>query len=90
MWLEILSWPLKNRTFQNWFTRRVEQLVEQLVKDKAKGLKGELEAQIKEVNGVQFLATQVDLDANGAKDLAYELGNNKAILWKYGKRCWIS
>jgi alanyl-tRNA synthetase len=24
---------------------------------------------------VQFLAKQVDLDANGAKDLAYELGN---------------
>ncbi|MCO6162422.1 alanine--tRNA ligase [Flavobacterium sp. NRK F7] len=60
---------------------KLKKQVEQLVKDKAKRLKGELEAQIKEVNGVQFLATQVDLDANGAKDLAYELGNNKTNLF---------
>ncbi|VXC02784.1 Alanine--tRNA ligase [Flavobacterium sp. 9AF] len=60
---------------------KLKKQVEQLLKDKAKGLKGELEAQIKEVNGVQFLATQVDLDANGAKDLAYELGNNKTNLF---------
>ena len=60
---------------------KLKKQVEQLVKDKAKGLKGELEAQIKEVKGVQFLATQVDLDANGAKDLAYDLGNNKTNLF---------
>ena len=60
---------------------KLKKQVEQLLKDKAKGLKGELEAQIKEVNGVQFLATQVDLDANGVKDLAYELGNNKTNLF---------
>ncbi len=28
-----------------------------------------------EINGVKFLATQVDLSPEGAKDLAYELGN---------------
>ena len=33
-----------------------------------------LASEIKTVNGVQFLAKQVDLDPNGAKDLAYELG----------------
>ncbi|WP_130736108.1 alanine--tRNA ligase [Flavobacterium sp. J27] len=60
---------------------KLKKQVEQLLKDKAKGLKGELEAQIKEVNGVQFLATQVDLDATGAKDLGYELGNNKTNLF---------
>lgn len=48
--------------------------IEQLLKDKAKGLKGELQNEITEINGVQFLAKQVDIDANGAKDLAYELG----------------
>lgn len=48
--------------------------IEQLLKDKAKGLKGELQNEIEEINGIQFLAKQVDLDANGAKDLAYELG----------------
>ncbi len=60
---------------------KLKKQVEQLLKDKAKGLKGELAAQIQEVNGVGFLATQVDLDANGAKDLAYELGNNKTNLF---------
>ncbi|KIX21944.1 alanyl-tRNA synthetase [Flavobacterium sp. 316] len=60
---------------------KLKKQVEQLLKDKAKGLKGELEAQIQEINGVKFLATQVDLDANGAKDLAYELGNNEINLF---------
>ena len=73
--------------------------IEQLLKDKAKNVKGDLKGQLEEVNGVQFLATQVDLDAKGIKDLAFELGsefknlfllfganvNGKAIL-----TCYIS
>jgi len=54
---------------------KLKKQLEQLLRDKAKGLKGELAAEIQEVNGVKFIAKQVDLDANGAKDLAYELGN---------------
>ncbi len=50
--------------------------VEQLLKDKAKNLKGDLENEISEVNGVQFLAKKVDLDAGGIKDLCFELGQN--------------
>jgi len=49
--------------------------IEQLLKDKAKNLKGDLKGQLEEVNGIQFLATQVDLDAGGIKNLAFELGN---------------
>jgi len=49
--------------------------IEALMKDKVKHLKASLASQIQEVNGVQFLATQVDLNPEGAKDLAYELGN---------------
>ena len=60
---------------------KLKKQVELLLKEKAKGLKSELAAQIQEVNGVKFLATQVDLDANGAKDLAYELGNNETNLF---------
>ena len=60
---------------------KLKKQLEQLLKEKAKGLKGNLAAQIQEVNGVKFLATQVDLDANGAKDLAYELGNNETNLF---------
>ncbi|RWX03807.1 alanine--tRNA ligase [Flavobacterium cerinum] len=54
---------------------KLKKQLEALMRDKAKNLKGELAAELKEINGVQFLAKQVDLDANGAKDLAYELGN---------------
>ncbi|MFV8359401.1 alanine--tRNA ligase [Flavobacterium sp. LS1P3] len=49
--------------------------IEALVKDKVKNLKTSLIAEIQEINGVQFLAKQVDLNPEGAKDLAYELGN---------------
>lgn len=73
--------------------------VEQLLKDKAKGLKNELIAELEDVNGIQFLAQKVDLDAGGIKDLAFEMGgqvdnlflflasekNGKAIL-----SCYIS
>jgi alanyl-tRNA synthetase len=49
--------------------------IEALVKDKVKNLKTSLVSEIQEINGVQFLAKQVDLNPEGAKDLAYELGN---------------
>ncbi|RTY86558.1 alanine--tRNA ligase [Flavobacterium sp. RSP15] len=49
--------------------------IEFLVKDKVKNIKVSLIAEIQEINGVQFLAKQVDLNPEGAKDLAYELGN---------------
>jgi len=54
---------------------KLKKQIEQLLKEKAKNLKGELATQLQDVNGVKFLATQVDLNAEGAKDLAYELGN---------------
>ena len=53
---------------------KLKKQLEQLLKEKAKNLKGELASQLQDINGVQFLATQVDLNAEGAKDLAYELG----------------
>jgi alanyl-tRNA synthetase len=49
--------------------------IEALVKDKVKNLKAVLTPEIQKINGVQFLAKLVDLNADGAKDLAYELGN---------------
>lgn len=53
---------------------KLKKQIEQLLKEKAKNLKGQLASQLQEINGVKFLATQVDLNAEGAKDLAYELG----------------
>lgn len=54
---------------------QLKKQIEALLKDKAKNMKGELAAAFQEVNGVKFLAQQVDLTAEGAKDLVYELGN---------------
>ena len=53
---------------------KLSKQIEALMKDKVKTIKATLALEIKTVNGVQFLAKQVDLDPNGAKDLAYELG----------------
>ncbi len=50
--------------------------VEQLLKEKAENLSGELRNQLQEINGVQFLATKVSLDANGIKNLAFALGKD--------------
>ncbi|RZV63165.1 MAG: alanine--tRNA ligase, partial [Flavobacteriaceae bacterium] len=38
-------------------------------------LKGDLKNEIEEINGINFLAKQVDLDASSIKDLSFELGN---------------
>jgi alanyl-tRNA synthetase len=48
--------------------------VESLLKDKAKNLKAALKNSITTLNGANFLATTVDLDAQGIKTLAFELG----------------
>ncbi|MFD2552546.1 alanine--tRNA ligase [Bizionia sediminis] len=49
--------------------------VDTLLQDKAKHLKGHLEQALTTINGMQFLATTVDLDAAGIKDVCFELGN---------------
>ena len=54
---------------------KLKKQLEALLKEKAKNMKAELANELQEVNGVQFLAKQVNLNAEGAKDLAYELGN---------------
>ena len=43
--------------------------IESLLKDKAKNIKGDLKNELTEINGVQFLAKQLDLDDSGMKDL---------------------
>ena len=48
--------------------------IENLLKEKAKNLKGDLKNELSEINGVQFLAKKIDLDASGIKDLSFEMG----------------
>ncbi|MGB5436761.1 MAG: alanine--tRNA ligase [Maribacter sp.] len=60
---------------------KLKKEVEVLLKDKAKNLKGDLLSELEAVNGVDFLAKKVDLDASGIKDLSFEMGNNKDNLF---------
>ena len=58
--------------------------VEQLLKDKAKNIKGELKSELVEINDVLFLAKKLDLDAGAIKDVCFELGsefNNLFLLF---------
>ncbi|QXP63306.1 alanine--tRNA ligase [Polaribacter sp. HaHaR_3_91] len=59
----------------------LQKQIEQLLKDKAQNLSGELKNQLQEINGVQFLATKVDLDQNGIKNLAFSLGKEHQNLF---------
>ncbi len=49
--------------------------LESLMKEKVKNMTSELVPQLQEINGVQFLSKLIDVDANTAKELAYEIGN---------------
>ncbi|HEY0047053.1 MAG TPA: alanine--tRNA ligase, partial [Flavobacterium sp.] len=78
---------------------KLKKQLEQLLRDKAKNLKGELAGELQEINGVRFLAKQVPLNSEGAKDLAYEigqLGNNIFLLFATAEEgkpmltCYIS
>jgi alanyl-tRNA synthetase len=55
--------------------------IEQLLKDKAQNLIGDLKNELQEINGVQFLATKVDLDQNGIKNLAFTIGKEHTNLF---------
>ncbi|MGK0255051.1 MAG: alanyl-tRNA synthetase [Mariniflexile sp.] len=48
--------------------------IEVFLKDKTKNIKGELKNELKDFNGIQFLAKKLDLDASGIKDVSFELG----------------
>jgi alanyl-tRNA synthetase len=47
--------------------------LEQLLKAKAGDLKGDLIANAKNINGVNFIATKTDLDAKSVKELAFDI-----------------
>ncbi|MBF4494392.1 alanine--tRNA ligase [Flavobacterium sp. MR2016-29] len=56
---------------------KLKKQVEQLLKEKVGALKTELEKDFQEVNGVNFLAKQVDLSMASTKELASALGSSK-------------
>lgn len=89
--------PVKAVTSMQQQNSALQKQVAQLLKEKAKNIKGDLKNEVVELNGVHFLTKELDLDAAGLKDLAFELGgeidnlfilfgskaNNKALLTCY-------
>ena len=57
--------------------------VELLLKQKAQNATGELKNQLQEINGVMFLATKIDLDQNGIKNIAFALGKEYKNLFMF-------
>ncbi|RAK24190.1 alanyl-tRNA synthetase [Flavobacterium aquaticum] len=56
---------------------KLKKQLEQLVKEKIEGLKNTLVTDFQEINGIQFLAKQVDLSMSSTKDLAQAIGTSK-------------
>lgn len=73
--------PLKAVTSLQEENAKLKKEVEQYLKDKAKNLKGDLINELEAINGIQFLAKEIDLDAAGIKDLSFEMGQNKDNLF---------
>ena len=56
---------------------KLRKQIEQLLKEKVDGLKNNLVSEFQEINGVNFLAKQVDLSMSATKDLSQALGTAK-------------
>lgn len=56
---------------------KLKKQIEQLIKDKIEGLKNNLVSKFTVVNGINFLAKQVDLSMSATKDLAQALGTSQ-------------
>ena len=73
--------PIKSVSSLQQENAELKKQVAQLLKEKAKNLKGDLAQELQEVNGIQFLAKKIDLDAAGIKDLSFEMGQNQNNLF---------
>ena len=56
---------------------KLKKQIEQLLKEKIDGLKNTLLIEFQEINGISFLAKQVDLSMSSTKDLAQAIGTSK-------------
>ncbi|WP_396156522.1 alanine--tRNA ligase [Flavobacterium macrobrachii] len=56
---------------------KLKKQIEQLLKEKIDGLKNTLVSDFLEINGINFLAKQVDLSMSATKDLAQAIGTSK-------------
>lgn len=56
---------------------KLKKQIEQLLKEKVDSLKNALVNEMQEINGINFLAKQVDLSMSSTKDLAQAIGTSK-------------
>jgi len=56
---------------------KLKKQIEQLLKEKIDGLSASLVSELTEVNGINFLAKQVDLSMSSTKDLTQAIGTSK-------------
>ena len=73
--------PVKTISSLQEENSKLKKEIESLQKDKAKNLKGDLQTEIQSLNGIDFLAKKVDLDAAGIKDISFDMGQNKDNLF---------
>jgi alanyl-tRNA synthetase len=55
--------------------QKLKKQLESLMKDQAANLKDDLKNNIESINGINFLASKINLDQVAIKDLAFQLGN---------------
>ncbi|MDA9125580.1 alanine--tRNA ligase [Flavobacteriaceae bacterium] len=76
--------PVKSLSDLKSENSKLKKQIESLLKDKAASMKGNLKQEVETINGIQFLAKLVDLDATGIKDLSFEIGqefDNSVLLF---------
>ncbi|TVZ52206.1 alanine--tRNA ligase [Dokdonia sp. Hel_I_53] len=69
--------PVKAITNLQEENTALKKQVEAFIKKKAQNLSGDLQKEFEDINGIDFLAKKVDLDAGAIKDLAFKLGENR-------------
>jgi alanyl-tRNA synthetase len=60
---------------------QMKKTIEGLLKDKAKNLKVQFRNELEQIDGADFMAKEVDLDAAAMKDLAFEMGKESDRLF---------
>ncbi len=60
---------------------KLKKQIETLMKDKAGSLKDDLKNSVQTINGINFIASEINLDQNAIKDLAYQLGGEIGNLY---------
>ncbi len=60
---------------------KLKKQIETLMKDKAGSLKDDLKNSVQTINGINFIASEINLDQNAIKDLAFQLGGEIGNLY---------